>query len=594
MGTKLGIVVTLIVALIAFIPGSALGHAIGPQSARPDVVVSGDAVYNYTTSDSTDIKEVAISPDGSWVAAAGSHDHLVYVFSANGGSGGSITPTTTISLPLDANTMALSESGPGGSPLLVVGWGGNLSVYNVTSSTPYWTYSNFTTTGSATLQSVAISQDGTDIAAVATVPEHQGSAPYFVYVYLQDGTRINLYDSQDYAIPSGVSMDVDGSRLVVGQTISAAASILIFQPKGGPQSWTPTAPFGASYNLANAAISGDGNVMFETSSSGFSVTPEATPTLTTVVSPLQSATFVSASYDGCVALVTQGSTAYYYNATPQTTQQGLANCAYADKGFSTPIWSATFPNAVAAISLATSNSGYFVVAWGNTVDWYYGYVGMPTNEIPYRTMQTIGTIASITLSGNGAVAGVGSAFLVGGGDEFALALDMGVPVPAPLNFQLIPVSSSPGDTSASVTIQWSGVPQVGFTSVQINFITNTPGASMPVNPAPVTSASTTKVTVGGLSFSSNYSVSLTLVTFGGASGVSTQYQSFTTASTPPVLDPFVPFEVASVILIIAAVVMYLLVRRSLPKHEAPPSQPQAYIPAQRPVQRAPPPAGGGP
>ena len=117
---------------------------------------------------------------------------------------------------------------------------------------------------------------------------------------------------------------------------------------------------------------------------------------------------------------------------------------------------------------------------------------------------------------------------------------------------------------------------------------------MPVNPAPVTSASTTKVTVGGLSFSSNYSVSLTLVTFGGASGVSTQYQSFTTASTPPVLDPFVPFEVASVILIIAAVVMYLLVRRSLPKHEAPPSQPQAYIPAQRPVQRAPPPAGGGP
>jgi hypothetical protein len=475
--------------------------------------------------------------------------------------------------------MALSDTGPGGSALLVMGVGGKLAVYNVSSSTQNWDY-NFGT--SATVDSVAISNDGTAIAAVASIPGVGSYPPYYTFVYFSDGTRENTWNSSAYSTPVDVSMDIDGTRVIVGEdTSTAAAAVMLFDPPtGAPTTWNPKSTVGNSYDLAGAQISGDGSSMFEISQEGFAATTVAHPDDTTAMEALSSASMFSVSYTGCQVLIGMGTSASYYDVSGQQ----ASSCANAS--FAQPMWQATFQSNIYALSLAINNPSYFVVAWGSEIQWYYAYSGMPGgDQIAYRTVTTSGAIDSAALSSTGRVVAVGSAFLVGGGSEFMLAADVGVPPPAALVITATQVQGSSGAANAQETISWSAPPSASFTQINITIALDGASGSVPtVNP--IVQSSPTSYTVSGLSFSTAYTVTVTLVVYGGAGRTTSAAVPFTTAGVPPTQDPFGAFEILSIALIVAAIVMYVVVASRLPKREETP----APTASPRPYYRPPPPS----
>jgi WD40 repeat protein len=566
-----------------------LARASQPSAFIPRSLPSGDLTYNYTTPDESDVKDVAISPDGNWIAAA-TNTKVVYEFSSSSGSGGAISPIATISVPTNVATMAFSEAGPGGSALLAMGVGGKLSVFNVSSSFRYWNYTFAAPTGTtATVESVAISNDGTAIAAVASVPGSGSASPYYAFAYFKAGA-VYLWNSSVYSTPQDVSMDVDGTRVLVGEdTSSSLAAVELFDPPTEPPtSWEPVSTIGPSYGLVSAKISGDGSSMFEISEQGFSAAEVAHPGTTTAMEPISSPSMMSVSYTGCQVLIGMGDSANYYDVS----RQGASSCANAS--FATPIWSATFPSTIYALSLAASNPSFFVVSWGNELQWFYAYPGMYTGSgVAYRTVTTEGAIDSAALSSSGNTVAVGSAFQVGGGGEFMLATDVGVPTPGPLSVTATMIQSSPGDVSAKETISWTAPPTESFTQINVTIALDGPSGNVPTV-SPVIFPSPPSVMVSGLSFSTEYTVTVTLVAFGGAARVSSTPVAFMTSGSPPIQDPFVPFEYASIALVIAAVVIGVVLALKLPKREEdrqgaqpPNSPPQAYRPppASRPPQQ---------
>jgi len=443
--------IVMSLTLLMAVPTSVSAQATPPSGDHPYAPHTGNAIYNYTTADSSDIKKVAISPDGDWIAAA-SNTKTLYVFSSASGSGGSITPAVTTMLASDVGAMALSNSGPGGSPLLVIGFGAILSVYNVSSSTHWWNFTAFTNilSPSVTVSSVAISNDGTAIAAVASV-SNRTIPTFYTFVYFKNGNLSNQWNSSSYSTATDVSMDVDGTRAIVGANTNDAASVELFDPLTAPPiQWDPTSTYGPTYGLTDALISGDGASMFAITSEGFSAATVAHPQETTAMAALSDANMLSVSYSGCEVLIGMGTSANFYDAS----RQNVSNCAMAS--FATPVWSASYQSTVYSLSLASNHSRYFVVAWGNELQWYYEYTGMPScSEVAYRTATTIGGIESVALSSNGGTVAVGSAFIVGGGNEFVLATDVGIP---PLTAVTIRPSSY--DLSAGETANFTAIPEI--------------------------------------------------------------------------------------------------------------------------------------
>jgi hypothetical protein len=591
MATKLRtVVIVMSLALLMVVPCSSVARANPPLVSRPTALPVGDQVFNYTTPDESDVKDVAISPNGNYIAAS-TNTKDVYEFTSAAGSGGAISPSVTLPLSYNVVTMALSDTSFGGNSLLVMGVGPTLSVYNVTSSSIYWNYTFTSPPGTkATVSSVAISSDGTAIAAIASIPGSGNANPFYCFVYFKDGTLENTWDSVVYANPVDVSMDVDGTRVLVGETIASSAIVELFDPPtGSPTAWSPASYVGPSYYLANAQISGDGSSMYEISQQGFAAASVAHPGTTTADEHISSATMMSVSYTGCQILIGMGDSASYYDVSGQ----GASSCANAS--YAQPMWSGTFQSSIYSLSLAVNNPSYFVVAWGNELQWFYAYPGMPFGTgIAYRTAMTTGGVDTAALSATGSVVAVGSAFQVGGGDEFMLGEDTGVPTPAAPDVTATQVQGNPGDSTARETLSWSAPSPLSFTQMNITITTSVAGSLIPIL-HPITSSSPPSYVVTGLSFSTIYTVTVTLVAYGGAVRATSGQVTFTTAGAPPVLDPFGPFEYASIALIIAAIIVYVLLARKLPKHEehhqsaTPPSTPQPYY---RPPPASPPPQQG--
>jgi hypothetical protein len=446
------VVIVMSLTLLMVVPTSLSMGATPPREDHTASPHTDNAIYNYTTPDSSDITNVAISPNGDWIAAA-SNTKSLYVFSSSSGSHGAISPAATIPLAGDVGAMALSNSGPGAKSLLVVGVEGTLWVYNASSSVPWWSFTDFTnitTNVTVTVTSVAISADGTAIVAVASVVPTTLS-PYYTFVYFKDGNLSNTWKSPAFASPTDVSIDIDGSRAVVGENLNGGGFVELFDPlTAPPTTWSPASTVGPTYGLVDAQISGDGASMYEISTYGFSATTVAHPDETTAEVSLSGASLLSVSYTGCEILIGMGSSANFYDVTGQN----VSNCAMAD--FATPLWSAAYPSSIYSLSLASNRSRYFVVGWGNELEWYYEYAGMPMcSEVAYRTATTNGGIESVALSSNGGTVAVGSAFIVGGGNEFILATDTGVP---PLT--AISIRPSSYTLSTGATANFTAIPVI--------------------------------------------------------------------------------------------------------------------------------------
>lgn len=590
---------TIFFALLFLAPTSG---ATLPQPSHP-AASSGGSVYTYTTPLDSNIEEVAVSPNGEWIAAA-TDNHYLYVFSPPGGSGGPISPSNPIDLPADAISLAVSNTGPGGNPLVAVAYNGTVAVYNASSPTPWWTYSNFTASGTASVVSLAIDQDGNAVAAVSVVAPPSGTK-YYAYAYLNgSGGRQQFWSSYPNAdIPADVSMDVDGSRVAVGITFDGQAFVQLFSSTGGePQNWTPLSQNGDSYTIAWGGVSGNGAAIAEVSESGFSIT--TSPSEPAAISTLIRASGLSMSYTGCEELVTYGDNAYYYNATDPSTD-ACNSTRFVSSLWSTWEWNATFSSAVTG-ALAQDNPSYFVIAVSNQLNWYFAYPAMPDSpKAAYRTISVggNGTVDSAAISSGGGVSAVGSTYSVGTSGEFTLALDSGVPIPSPLTVTPVALASSPGNSTASEEIKWSAPPVNGFDQIIISVTPLTGGGSISV--PIVTSYEQTSVIVGGLGFSANYTVTLTFLSYGGYVKVVSPSQVFETTSAPPLQDPFGMLEYVAIGLLIAGIVAYVILVLRFPKEqEVAPSKsatraapPQAVPPRQTmppnmpppPPQRMPPP-----
>ncbi len=594
-------IVVIALALIAFVPTSSAAHSGAPPPVHPAAGSSG--VYNYSTPDSSDIKSVVVSPDGTWIAAATS-DRQVLVFSSSGASGSAITPTVTIPLPANAEAMAMSGNTSTGVPLLTVGVqvgaNGTIFAYNVNSALPVWNFTGFNTNGSATIVGIAISNDGTDVAGVATVtpPSSTGHLPYFSYIYLHGRTMMQWYnETSGNTIGVDVSMTGDGSRIVVGTNYAfSEAKLLFFAGTGGTgpndvptATWVPPSSIGDPGTIAATEIAGNGVATYETSQDSFDATPG--PGVAAVESNLNGANLLSVSEDGCHALVSVGGLAYYYNISTAATGGCNAN-SFTSSSLHAPLWTGTFSANVVSVAIAANNPDYFVVAWSNEVQWFYAYQGMPQGHgAAYRTLTTSGPVNEVAYSSSGGSLAVGSRWVAGANQEFTLAQDSGIPQYTPLVITATAVASSPGQTSASEVISWSAPPSLGFDYLQVTFSSGPGNGSIP-NSITISTPTTLSQSVGGFAFSTTYTVNVVLVTFGGAEMTHSAATSFTTTSSPPVVDPFEAFEIAAIAVIAAGAVTFVVLRSKLPKH------PTAASPApagpRAPPPSSPPPFGGSP
>lgn len=580
MAASMRTMVVVALAMIAFVVAPVQAQ---PPQAHPahGATPTVGGVQNFTTADNSNIQLVVISPNGNWVAAA-SNSMSIFIF-ATSGSGGTLTPTATISLPADASAMALSNTaGSGSNPVLVVGVWGSLRVYDLPSSTPSWSYSSFASSGTANVTSVAVSEDGNAVAAtVEQSPDPTKGSQHYTYSYFVNGVQMDSVNSTAFARATDVSMSIDGSRMAVGQNLNGVATIQLFQSSGGSQlTWSPRSLYsGVSNNLADAQISGNGVGLYEVSGSGFDTA--SYPGLTTAVSNLTTpASQLSVSYAGCQALVVSGSAVYYYNVSIS----GVGGCnatSFTTGNWAHAAWQASFTSTVSSISLASNNPSYFVVAWSSELQWFYDFPGLADgSQSAYRTISTDGNILSAAISATGTISTLGSAYEVGTQSELTIAQDSGAVIPAPLAVTATPNSASPGDPSASVTITWSAPPSYGFTSVTVSLTASNGGTLPSPDSIMVRSAGQTSATFSGLSFSTVYTATLVLVVYGGqAPPVESTSAAFTTATAPPVQDPFVYLEYVAIGVLVAGVVAYVILQTRLPKPPAPQPTPAYGGPA---------------
>ncbi|MDE1820645.1 MAG: hypothetical protein KGJ23_01275 [Euryarchaeota archaeon] len=574
--------------------GSALHHPY-VRSATGAV----NSWLNYTTGDNSDITQVAVSPDGSYVAAA-SDDREVFVFSS--ASAGPLTPIGTLQLPANTNatSIALTDTAAStGTPLLFVSFAPtttvagpvktaaeawNVSTSGMFSGNPAWR--DVPTPNSFFWVRQVVASDTGSVAAVLTTYAMSGLQGFDVNYFQTSGSILQwkYMKNSSNTVPVDLSIDSDGTRVVAAGMISDANPVLLSMAVNGYiGQYSPTTGAGAG-RLTQGVISPDGTIMFAVTTSGvFPADPDSlTQNQTTIPNTIApTCTQVSLSYNGKQVLCAGGTHVEYFN--------------WSSNNWASATWKATFASSVGNGSMARYIPNYFGVSFLNNVDLFYLYPGMAqSSSAYYRAMTTIGTINDLALSYWRATVAIGSGHIASSGDEFTLATDGGVPTPAAPLVVVTPVTPSPGEGSAKLAVSWYEPNYPPLTSMVLS-VSLTPGSSTTGSvPAPIALAlGSTSYTIGGLSFSTNYTVTLTVAAYGGATSATSSPVARTTASAPAVQDPFVPLEVLAVVLLAGGLVVFYLFHRkgTAPKSERGPS---AVAPAATyPSAPMPPPGGAG-
>ncbi len=606
----------LLVGLAWAMPPAGAAHVVPAKvlGVAPSVS-SGNSVSSYNTTDGSDITQVAVSPDGSYVAAA-SDDRNVYVFGAiTPPSGPWTNPIAILQLPAGSNVTSLAVSDTTavtGAPLLFVTYASSagstgLEAWNITGSTmfsgsPAWKLvpQDFSLPANAKpwIRQVAIANDGS--AAIVMTSYSLTGQPGINVSYYQSGSQLLKWkygENFSNYWPVSLSMATDGSRAVAAAMISDATPVLlVFATNGYQGQWVPPTGAGAG-RMSQGVISGNGQLMYIVATTGVYIGDAVTLTAnyTIGVTTLPTVTQLSPSYTGDQILCSGGSGSFYFNWSQA-------------HSWTPAVWSVSFPSSVQNGTIAPALPNYFAVSSQTTVSFFYLYNGMPESTTSsYRQVSTTGPLDDLAISATMGTLGIGSGHLANKGQEFTLVSDVGIPAPATPGLQMTPVSPSPGDGSASFYFAWTettvGIP---ITQVQLTFAL-TPGSSSGSIPAPP-SINVTKlgaggsgsVTVGGFSFSTNYTATLVLRAYGGASASPSISAERTTDGPPAVQDPFLVEEVAAIALLVVGLVAFYLiaVRGSSPKRSKggneTPSSP-APSPMSYPPQNLPPAGGpGGP
>lgn len=547
--------------LLTALPSSAHSSA-GPVFAVHPLTAP-PALINYSTPAPTGVAHVATAPDGSYVVATSTGDHA-YLFGTS-----SSTPLENWSLPGNATSTMISLSGPAGTPEVLLTANNSAYLYSVSGASPIWTGSNYKGDGSAVKGSVdhaAISQDGNALAVVATFVDPGTNLPGFNVSYYTNplsSPQLAFYSVVTGQSFTDLSMDTDGSWFVVGSNdANGNGAVFVFsgnQGSGGQKAsytaeWSPIGGLpnpGPAERLSDAVISGDGSHMFATAVTGFFAATVASQsaldgdTSNTFIDALS----VSSSTNGCQVLVAAGTRVTYLNAS------ATAGCSsYAIS------WSTVFPAGITSAVLAASSPDYFEVSWSTSnVGWYYLYPGMPqSSTADFRSLVTSGAILSVALSANEATLAVGQAYQVSANSwELTIAPDEGIPTPPAALTSAVALSPSAGDPTASLSVTWS-LPStvVGFTGISLSVVPQVPGGNS-VLPKDFSVALPGPVTVGGLSFSTNYTVTVVISAFQGQRTSTSVAIVVTTAAAPPALDPFVYLEYGSIGLVVAGAVAYV-------------------------------------
>ncbi len=555
-------------------------------SPTPRSACSNCTWTNYTTNPA-DVVLVASSPNGAYVAAA-TNDRRVFVFSTNPSLP---APLGTYTLPTGAGatTLALSDTSATGSPLVLVGWAGpgagstGLSAWNITTSgvftgSPAWSLNagSFVLPHSslAWIRQAVISDDGS-VVMVMTGFSFSGSSgtniSYFAHGQTSCGTSSPLQYcwGMNFSTdrPVSLSMSVDGTRAVAAVQ-GSLPELLIFDAFGQTGIWT--APAGGE--MYTGAISGNGLMMYMSTSADFYIgnanTGNTNKTIPT--SALNTPTQISPSFDGTTFLVSSQipSQASYYRWSTGTNWSSL--------------WTLSFPAAtpIDNATLSLYDPSYFVISSVSTAQMFYYYPGMPeSTSSAYRTISTVGPLRDLAVSSHRGTLVMGSGYITGGKDEFTLVTDGGIPTPAAPIVVMQAVSPSPGDTSASLQISWTNPGNVPITGTIVAFEL-TPGqstsGSLPATKSFVGTGSS-PLTVSGFSFGTNYTVTITVQAFGGASSATSTPVARSTDNAPAVVDPFLGPEIAAAVLLVVGLLAFVLFRRrgTVPKElqgaGAPPS-----------------------
>lgn len=575
----------------------------GPSPA-PRSACSTCTWMNYTTNPA-DVVLVASSPDGAYVAAA-TNDRQVFVFSTNPSLP---APLGTYTLPAGAGTttLALSDTSGTGFPLVLVGWAGpaagstGLSAWNITSSgvfsgAPAWSlnagsfvlpHNSF-----AWIRQAVISDNGTAI-MVMTGFSFSGSSGTNISYYAdnqapQGPNRCGSTPALQYCWgmnfstdrPVSLSMSVDGTRAVAAVQ-GSLPELLIFDTFGQTGLWT--APAGGE--MYAGAISGNGLMMYMSTSADFYIgnANAGTTNKTIPTSALNTPTQISPSLDGSTFLVSSQipSQASYYRWSTGTNWSSL--------------WTLSFPAAtpIDNATLSLYDPSYFVISSVSTAQMFYYYAGMPeSTSSAYRTISTVGPLRDLAVSSYRGTLVLGSGYITGGKDEFTLVTDGGIPTPAAPLVVVQPVSPSPGDSSAALQISWTNPGNVPITRTIVSFEL-TPGQSTSGSlPATQSFAGigSSPLTVSGFSFSTNYTVTITVQAYGGASSSTSTPVARSTDNAPAVVDPFLGPEIAAAVLLVVGLLAFVLFRRrgTVPKE----LQGAGAPPSNYPSGPAPPQGGG--
>lgn len=528
---------------------------------------------------------MALSPDGL-TAAAVTTSAQVHVF--NGPFGASLSPAENWSFHgVNASSVAISNSGPepGGGALVAMGLGSTLSVYPADSKIPYFNYSAWNVPGISPtyfVRDVAISDDGTVVTALVTTQASGLSG--FEFAYFHDGSltyALNYTNTE----PISLSMDTDGSWAIVGAQ-GAESTIYVFSSTGFSGEWYPSAPEnGPAEDLTDVAIAGDGNYMYEVGVSGI---------FEARVSPI---TQIGYNTNASAGLQTLKSVATSFNGTQVI--GGLAygadywNLSAPGASLAQPVWSATYQNPVVNVTIAAGAPNYFTVSDSttNTLSWFYLYPNMPSGggagaQAYYRQITATGAIHSVAQSYDEQTTVMGSAYdEQGTNEEFILAEDGGIQGPSQPVVSVEPITPSPGDTTASLNITWSAPgTDSGVTSIKVAVNLTNPSQGGNLFAGPVTlGAGATYYLAKGLSFSTNYTVTVTFQAYGGARNTPSVAEVVKTAGAPPVQDPFLLLEITALGLLIVGVIVAVLanVKDRKPASDRPSRRKMAEQPAEQ-------------
>lgn len=527
-------------------------------------------IDNFSTPDRSGITHIAITPNGQYVAATSSRDHA-YLFNAN-----PFSQVAVWSLPGNATSVSMSGSGPSGSPEVLLTVNDSVYLYSVSSangSPPVWIGSGFYGDGKgvkATVVDARFSTDGSAFVVASRFVDPNSSLPGFNVSYFtttSSGATLTFYSVVTGENFVDISVDQDGSWFIVGANDEQGnAQVFVYsgsQGAGGKEvsysgEWSPIGGLpnpGPANNIHDAVVSQDGSHMFATGVSGmYAATVASHQQLLGNTSNLYGdGVSVSSSANGCEVLVLAGSRVVYLNASASS---GCSTFGVA--------WTANFPSSPTSAILASSTPGYFEVSWStNEVGWYYLYPGMPASYIAaYREMSTASAIGTIAFAADETTLAVGEAYQVSSSPtELTIAPDAGIPTPLAASVLVTPLVPPVGSSSATISVDWS-VPGViaGFTGVTLSVEPLAPGSGNTILPLTFSTASPGPQTVTGLSFSTNYTITVTLSAFDGVRTSTSTPVVVQTDAPPAAADPFTLLEFGSIALVAAGLVAYVVWR----------------------------------